>query len=143
MVMDNASYHSFQIDKPPIASNRKAVIKDWLITKGETPGDDLLKADLLAMVKQHTSRWPHRYEIDNIASGHGHKVVRLPPYPSQYNPIELMWSQVKQYVAKKKNFNMSDLKPLVSEALHQVTEENWKKAVNQQGLFNRKIFHEI
>ncbi|XP_068250360.1 uncharacterized protein [Palaemon carinicauda] len=131
IVMDNASYHSFQIDKPPTTSDRKAVIKDWLIEKGETPGDDLLKDDLLAMVKQHTSRWPRKYEINIIASKHGHKVVRLPPYHCQYNPIELIWSQVKQYVAKKNNFKMSDLKSLISEALQQVTPENWKNAVNR------------
>ncbi|XP_064120247.1 uncharacterized protein LOC135224853 [Macrobrachium nipponense] len=81
ILMDNASYHFFQIDKPPTASDRKVLIKDWLIAKGETPGDDLLKNDLLAMVKQHTSRWPRKYEIDNIASEHGHKVVLSSPPP--------------------------------------------------------------
>ena len=128
IVMDNASYHSFQIDKPPTASDKKAVIKEWLIEKGDTPGDNLLKIDLLAMVKQHTSRRPRKYEIDTIASEHGHRVIRLPPYHCQYNPIELIWSQVKQYVAKKNNFRMSDLKSLASEALSQVTPENWKNA---------------
>ncbi|KAL4119462.1 hypothetical protein QTP88_012269 [Uroleucon formosanum] len=32
----------------------------------------------------------------------GHEMVRLPPYHCQYNPIELIWAQVKSEVAKKK-----------------------------------------
>uniref|UniRef100_A0A2S2Q7H4 Tc1-like transposase DDE domain-containing protein n=1 Tax=Sipha flava TaxID=143950 RepID=A0A2S2Q7H4_9HEMI len=43
-----------------------------------------------------------RYELDEIACSMGHEVIRLPPYHCQYNPIELIWAQVKSEVAKKK-----------------------------------------
>jgi transposase len=42
------------------------------------------------------------YKLDQLANGKGHQIVQLPPYHSQYNPIELMWPQMKWEVAKKK-----------------------------------------
>lgn len=53
------------------------------------------------------------YQINTIAQEAGHGVVRLPPYHCQYNPIELIWGQVKSYIAKKNTLKMTDLKPLV------------------------------
>jgi len=42
-----------------------------------------------------------KYKLDSVALQMGHEVVRLPPYHCQYNPIELIWAQVKGEVAKK------------------------------------------
>lgn len=36
-----------------------------------------------------------KYELDEIALSMGHKVIRLQPYHCQYNPIELIWAQIK------------------------------------------------
>jgi len=58
----------------------------------------------------------------------GHEVVRLPPYHCQYNPIELIWAQVKGDVAKKNvSFKIADVEKLVNEALDGVTVDSWKK----------------
>jgi transposase len=45
-----------------------------------------------------------KYKLDAVALKMGHEVVRLPPYHCQYNPIELIWAQVKGEVAKKQHF---------------------------------------
>ena len=71
-----------------------------------------------------------KYVIDTIAAQAGHKVVRLSPYHCQYNPIELVWAQVKSYVAKNNNFKMADFKILVKESRNNVTPQNWMQAVN-------------
>lgn len=129
IVMDNASYHSRKIHKPPTAASNKASITEWLEQKGVTVPQGLLKADLLHLVSRHTTDGDTNYVIDKIAAEHGHRVVRLPPYHCQYNPIEMIWAQVKGYVSKRNNFKLADLKPLVNEALNNVTTENWRKAV--------------
>lgn len=36
--------------------------------------------------------------IDTIAEQHGHKILRLPPYHCQYNPIEI-WAYAKPIIA--------------------------------------------
>lgn len=41
----------------------------------------------------------HHY-VDRLAKDAGHEVLRLPPYYSIWNPIELMWGLVKTEVAK-------------------------------------------
>jgi len=61
----------------------------------------------------------------------GHKVVRLPPYHCQYNPIELILAQVKGEVAKNnKTFKFDDVEKLLNDALDSVTVDNWKKCTD-------------
>lgn len=60
----------------------------------------------------------------------GHEVLRLPPYHCQYNPIELIWVQVKNQVAKNNStFEMVDIERLTHEALDSVTQDDWEKCV--------------
>ncbi|XP_066950811.1 uncharacterized protein [Macrobrachium rosenbergii] len=129
LVLDNASYHSVRIDKPPTMADKKDVMKEWLKNKGANPSDNLNKCVLLEMVKSLSYGIRHDYVIDRMARDNGHQVVRLPPYHCEYNPIELIWAQVKTYVAKRNNFKMADLKPLVKEAIQSVTAENLANAV--------------
>lgn len=127
IIMDNASYHSRLIEKMPTQSWKKADIKEWLIKKGNQPSDQLLKSQLLLLCKKYATG--KKYYIDTIAKEAGHRVVRLPPYHCQYNPIELVWAQVKRYIAGKNNYKLADLKLLVKESLEQVTPCNWMNAV--------------
>lgn len=129
IIMDNASDHSTLLDKPPTSSWRKQDMKDWLLNKGAQPSDKLSKSELYQLSKKFAAS-QKKYVIDTMAEEAGHKVVRLPPYHCQYNPIELIWAQVKPYCGKRNNFKMANLKNLVKEAVHGVTSENWRKAVN-------------
>jgi transposase len=63
-----------------------------------------------------------------IALQLGHKFVRLPPYHCQYNPIELMWAQVKgEAVKNNRTFKFNDVERLLNYVLDSVTVDNWKK----------------
>jgi len=75
---------------------------------------------------------PHekKYELDEIALSMGHEVIRLPPYHCQYNPIELIWAQVKGKVAEQNtSFKMADVEQLVHNALDSITTDDWKRCV--------------
>ena len=52
-----------------------------------------------------------------------------PPYYCQYNPIELIWAQVKSRIAKQNKFKMADLKHLVEMSLNEVSANDWDAAV--------------
>jgi transposase len=49
------------------------------------------------------------------------KLWHLPPYSSDYNPIEEMWSKVKQCVRRAGARTREDLYRAITEALHGVT----------------------
>lgn len=129
IVMDNASYHSTLIDNFPKSHTRKADVQAWLTKKNVnfSPLENL--AELRMRVKALIP-FEKKYELDVLALEMGHEVIRLPPYHCQYNPIELIWAQVKNQVAKNnKTFKMVDLEKLTHEALDSVTQHDWEKCV--------------
>lgn len=49
-------------------------------------------------IKKHKHKF-NKFVIDDIAEK-GHTILWLPPYHCNLNPIELVWGQVKEYVAR-------------------------------------------
>jgi hypothetical protein len=93
IVLDNASYHSRKVEKIPTTSGRKGDIQNWLASKNIAFQAVMLKAELLVLVKRK-----HKFEsyvVDELAAQEGKTVLRLPPYHCEFNPIELIWAQIK------------------------------------------------
>ncbi|KAE9540703.1 hypothetical protein AGLY_003948 [Aphis glycines] len=124
IVMDNA-YHSTLTEEYPKANTRKTDVQKWLKDRSidfspvETLSE-LREKVKLAMPKEK------KYKLDKIALQMGHEVVRLPPYHCQYNPIALIWEQVKGKVTDN-SFKIEDVEVLVNIALDAVTTEYWTK----------------
>ncbi|KAH6925968.1 hypothetical protein HPB50_012836 [Hyalomma asiaticum] len=119
-----------QVEKVPSSSSRKADIQCWLKSKSIPFSDDYLKSELLQLVKQNKHMFL-AYHIDTLASAAGHEVVRLPPYHCELNPIELVWSQVKGYVASKNtDFKIDSVEKLLLEGIAGVTPQNWFRDCN-------------
>lgn len=140
IIMDNAPYHSVQIDKAPTQANKKADLVAWLQRQGIEADTNLLKAELLQLVK---SNKPARlkYQIDEMALQHGHRIIRTPPYHCQYNAIEMIWAQIKSYAARqntKPPFSTNKMLILLHEACEKITKEDWAKVVEK----TRKIIKE-
>ena len=128
IVMDNAPYHSVEVNKAPISSSRKSDMQDWLREKGIEFDLTSVKTVLYSLIKLKKDTF-RTYRIDTLAASHGHTVLRLPPYHCNFNPIELIWGQVKGYVAKRNvTFKSGDIKFLFLEAVNCVMPENWTKA---------------
>ena len=78
---------------------------------------------LYEIVKQHKSRYL-RYKTDEKGKENGPTVLRLPPYQCDSNPIEIVWSQIKQYTkARNTTFKIKDADVLMREAITHVTAE--------------------
>lgn len=97
IVMDNARYHSFRINKPPTSGDSKHIIAEWLCSNNISFPQKATKAKLVEILRRHKPE--SIYEIDTILSTHGHKVIRLPPYHCDMNPIEMIWGILKSKVA--------------------------------------------
>ena len=58
--------------------------------------------------------------VDSIVAA-GAKVIYLPPYSPDFNPIEMMWSKIKAYLRKVKARTKELLENAIAEALDRVT----------------------
>lgn len=133
IIMDNAPYHSVQVDKPPTQANKKNEIASWLERHGVEVNPNLLKIELMNLVRTTMSSKP-RYVIDELALEHGHEVIRLPPYHCQYNAIELIWAQIKGHAARNNTeppFSTGKMLTLLKNACDSVSVEDWKKVVEK------------
>ncbi|KAE9543577.1 hypothetical protein AGLY_002377 [Aphis glycines] len=128
--------------KYPKSNWKKADVQKWLTEKYIEFNPFETIPELHQKIKALIPRGK-QYLLDQIALENGHEVIRLPPYHCQYNPIELIWAQVKSQVAKKNNtFKMVDIERLTHEALDAVTKRDWEKCVRHaeqlQELDNQK-----
>lgn len=82
---------------------------------------------LYEIVKQNKDKFK-AFKIDKIFSEAGHTVLRLPPYHPDLNPIEMIWAQVKGYVAQRNTtFRLDNAMELASEKINMLTDVDWKK----------------
>ncbi|KAG5898160.1 hypothetical protein JTB14_034015 [Gonioctena quinquepunctata] len=129
IVLDNASYHSREFDFPTKAWN-KALIQAWLIEKDIFFVEDYFKNKLIDTANAYRAQYG-QYKIEAIARKHNIHIVRLPLYHCELNPIEMVWSQVKRYVASHNtDFKHQTVEYLIEEAYRQVTKEQWSNYVN-------------
>lgn len=77
VVMDNAPYHTVQVNKAPTMSSSKFQMQEWITNKELSYLPTMLKAELYQIIKEHKEA--PIYEADQLLISHSHKVVRLPP----------------------------------------------------------------
>lgn len=129
IVLDNAPYHSRQIEKLPTSAWRKEKIIEWLQSKNLQFDAHMLKLQLLDIARQHKKQYL-KYAVDEMARNSGVTVLRLPPYHCELNPIELIWAQIKGEVGRKNTtFKLNEVKVLLGEAIAGITAEEWWKCV--------------
>ena len=73
IIMDNAIYHSLELNKTPTSNSLKADMQQWLQDKKH-----VVKLKLYKLVKLYKLQFK-TYEVDKMAEEFGHSVIRLPP----------------------------------------------------------------
>jgi transposase len=129
VVLDNASYHNVKTEDTvcPNFSQKKAVLQNYLTQHNIPCSVTDTKKVIYKKIKQ--KKTPVVYKTDKIANLHGHEVLRTPVRHSELNPIELIWAQVKGFVAKNNTtFRLKDVKELVYAAFGKITKDVWTKA---------------
>lgn len=126
LVMDNASYHVKQVNKPPVMSDTKANIRIWLQENNIHFEEFHTKAELMCIVKDNKLK--PVFEAEELVKKHNHEILLLPPYHCDLNAIELVWSQAKRKVASK-NIGIpgSEMQNLIKECFLSITANDWKK----------------
>ena len=130
IVMDNASYHSVQAatSKPPTSATKKADMQQWLRDQGVRCDDRMTRARLYELIKLKKAGQRPVYQVDTYLQQHGHQVLRLPPYHMELNPLELIWTDVKQYVARNiSSLTGTDVRQLIAHAIAQTDRAAWQR----------------
>jgi transposase len=87
----------------------KKVWKTGLLQHKIPFSSDLLKTELCDLVKLHKTR-QKRYVLDDVLSAQGLTVFRLPPYHPNFNAIENIWGNVKQWLGQHSvTFKLDDV----------------------------------
>ena len=129
IVIDNAPYHTVKLEKIPTTKTRKADIQAWLTSKGVPWLPNMIIKELLELVNGVKHLY-EQFRVDTVAKLHGHTILRLPPYHCELNPIEMIWSQVKGYVApENRSFKMAEVEKLTACSLQRITAKQWADCV--------------
>nr|XP_034194883.1 uncharacterized protein LOC117611096 [Osmia lignaria] len=131
IIMDNAPYHSTQINKPPSKYARKSEMIDWFIRNDVIHSESMTKYELSQLIERH--RKPEKtYKIDEIIKSNGHDILRLPPYMCELNSIELIWAHIKRKIREKNpsTLTFSELHSLTEGAIATITTDDWEKNCN-------------
>ncbi|CAI6371585.1 unnamed protein product [Macrosiphum euphorbiae] len=124
IVMDNAPYHSMKKEKIPCTNTKKQDIIKWLEEKGQVIDRPMVIPELLEMVNKIKPQFD-KYVIDELVKTHNRKILRLPPYHCELNPIELAWASVKGHVkSNNTTYKLCDVKTLLMEGIERENEKN-------------------
>jgi transposase len=99
VVLDNAPYHSVQLDKVLSEYSVKSEMISWLERQGVFCDPTMRKGQLYDLILTKKPK-EKTFKTDHLLNAHGHNVVRLPPYMCDLSPIELAWSKVKKLFAR-------------------------------------------
>jgi transposase len=148
IVIDNtAPYHSVKIENVPTMVWRKEMIVDWLCSKGEViDPSKMVKAQLMKIVQRLKPSF-NTYVIDEITKNHNKTVLRLPPYHSDLNPIEMVWTMVKDCIRENikivQTFKPEDVNHLFHQALDRIKKEVWTSCINYVKKKKERMFWNI
>ncbi|KDR19340.1 hypothetical protein L798_06847 [Zootermopsis nevadensis] len=100
-------------------------MKVCLLERNIPFSDNVLKAQLYDLIILNKSK--HKYYVnDQILVDKERTVLRLPPYYPDLNPIELIWVDVKQWVASKNTtFKIEDVEYLCRQRFEEIGQEEW------------------
>jgi transposase len=133
IIMDNAKYHGCK--QHNLNSMSKEQLRDLLLDYKQTNStikysNRMKKDDLKAILRPLV---PKNSVIEDLAVAGGHKILWLPPYHPELNPIEKMWGIAKRHVADTYN-DLSDkeqLKKRMRDGLNLCTPIQWSGAVRR------------
>lgn len=131
IVFDNASYHNAQVNRVPNMNSNKQALMAWLDDNGVPNSSSMRKKELYSKVLE-SCNFDKEYKIDKTVENAGHTVLRLPPYHTELNPIEMIWALAKRRIMKSYwNTDYKDFVELVAGEFSKITVEDWKNSISR------------
>jgi hypothetical protein len=128
IVLEKAPYHNVQDSPPPTSNSTKKSMHEWLTERNIPFSANMYKTELYELIKLEK---PHFkcHKVENLLAKHGHSVLRLPPYNPELDPVEKIWTCVKNWVASHNvTFKTDDVVQLLCDKFSSVTPEEWARS---------------
>jgi len=85
----------------------------------------MFKPQLYDIIRKH-KQVLIKYSLDGILSKKVHDIIKLSPYHLDLNPIEMIWSQVKRYIAKQNhNGSIKKIAELCKQKMESMGDSVW------------------
>lgn len=84
----------------------------------------MTKVELYELIK------PRRNKefLDHVAEEHGHRLLRLPSYHCDLNPIELVWAQMNACIRRQNTSgSIQEVEGLLQNAIQTISTYDWAK----------------
>ena len=128
ILLDNANYHCRLIEKTPLMELRKNGMSEFMKKHNITIPEPIpTKALLHSLIRE--ANVLKQYIVENIVKTSGCSVLWLPPSHCMLNPIETVWSHVKQHCQRQSTCNNepSEVLELIREVCStKITPKNWE-----------------
>lgn len=140
IVIGNAHEKYIKSDKIPSSDSNMEQMKAWLHANNISFSDDMLRPELHQIIKRHASKFrKQKGIIEQQLTERGHSVLRLPPDHPDLNPVDLMWADVKSYVASRNvSFKVEDVQMLIQQKLSELGTDVWIVRCNQVRLVEQQ-----
>ena len=129
LILDNASIHKRRLQT--LSEMTVPQLRAHLMRSGVAYPPDANKAALLELVANHCA--PPTV-IEELARAAGHRVLYLPPYHPELNPIERMWGVIKNAMRsswKDEPYTNEGFLSRMDVAMEKCTPEGWAKDVKK------------
>lgn len=134
LVLDNASYHRpHGADWITPSKMDKQLCYSYLDTHNVEYKLNETVPVLKEKIKYHLESHPHinRTELEKLMSEHGHELIYTPPFVPEVQPIELLWADIKQQVARQATTKrkLEETRAQREEAIERITKEQCEKVI--------------
>lgn len=94
----------------------------------------LNRSEMIAILEQHHDFKNEKCKLQHFMESKGHKVIFLPKYHPELNPIERVWAQSKRFTKAYCKYNLPSPRNTIPQGLDSVTVENIQN-------YHRKVRH--
>lgn len=136
IVMENKPNYRVQLEYAPNNLSCRIEIINWLRENNVLICEDMIKSELLKMVKKN-KLCCKKYLVENLAKQQHKQVLWIPPNHNELNLMEILWPRVYKLL-KLNSPKISNAHSLYIKSINMLTKKDWisiLKQVTQKELY--------
>ena len=102
-------------------------LRTVLIERGVTAATDMTKKEMMDILGKHEDFKNEKSKIERILQALGHRVLFLPKFHPELNPIERVWGKAKVYAKDKCDYTFNGLRNVIIPAFNSVSTDDIRK----------------